>query len=444
MMRLFQSGFSLFLIAIGLPLLFMPKVNIITFSDETAGLRLDDMFLMCASVAILWGHVAIQKRLGAIETWALGVTLISLLSFVINRLLVAGEFLHVDAKIFYALRILEYFIFFYIGTMASRFLRLSSLLIAFFLWNVLLMGLQRLQIVGVFSVDGYMLAGDRIYGISSFGAEAALLLNFLYCYLVFDEATRQQMVRLFPSPLRPVCIQAFTYVLFILFAILIAQTGARIALVALLVSFCSRIYADINWRSPQTLFAPFVVAFGCLSLIAAFIWNNRAVVGRSVSLLSMKNFSIIGDVWETISISQTPIGNETYYGGGYDTSWWMRIHKWCYALKIYYLNPECYLQGIGPGFGFAGLDGGWVRIFTETGLLGLLAYALLFRNLSKLSPAVKAMMMAFYINMIFFDAYLAYKPMSLLFLIAGYLYQESRKNMPYDLNRPGAMISAVA
>lgn len=424
-MRLFQKSFVLFFIALGLPLLFFPKINLISFSDETAGIRLDDLVLLGFSLAILWAHVAIQKKLNPIEACAFAITLISLFSFGMNRLLVAGEFLHVDAKIFYAFRIMEYFIFFYVGTMAAQFFHLSSILIAFFLWNSVLMILQRLHVVGVFSVDGYMIAGDRIYGISSFGAEAGLLLNFLYCYLVYDESASDRLASLFPRPLRALCKKFLVYALFVVFGALIAQTGARIALLALVVSLFARVYSDIDWKAPKTLFAPFLIVFSCLSLVAAFLWNNRAVVGRSVGLLSMKNFSIIGEVWETISITQTPIGNETSYGGGYDVSWWMRIHKWCYALKIFYLNPECYLQGIGPGFGFAGLDGGWLRILTETGLLGLVFYGLFFRNLSRLSPAVKAMMVAFFINMIFFDAYLAYKPMSLLFLVAGYLYCES-------------------
>lgn len=411
---------------LGIPLLFLPKINLITFSQETAGVRFDDAVLLGFSMLILWAHVAVQKKLNPIETCVFAVTLVSLFSFAMNRLLVAGDFLHVDAKVFYAFRIMEYFIFFYIGAMAVQFFRLNSLLVAFFLWNAALMVLQRLHIVGVFSVDGYMIAGDRIYGISSFGAEAGLVLNFLYCFLVYDESARNSLVRMFPASLRPFCKECLTYVLFVVFGFLIAQTGARIALAALLLSFVMRIYTGINWRAPRTLAAPFLIATGCLGLLVAFLWNNRAVVGRSVSLLSMKNIAIIDEVWETISITQPPMGNETSYGGGYDMSWWMRIHKWCYALKIYYLNPECYLQGIGPGFGFAGLDGGWLRILTETGLLGFAAYCLLFRSLSKLSPAVKAMMAAFYVNMIFFDAYLAYKPMSLLFLVSGYLYAEDR------------------
>lgn len=443
-MQLFQKSFVLFFLSIGIPLLFLPKINLISFADETAGVRLDDIILLFFSLAVLWAHVAVQKKVSPIEKWVLFITLISLFSFGVNRLLVAAEILHVDAKIFYAFRLLEYFIFFYIGTMAVRFFRLNSLLIAFCLWNIFLMCLQRLEIIGVFSVEGYMVAGDRVYGISSFGAEGGLLLNMLYCFLVYDESARNKLVSFFPPALHEMLKSSLTYVLFVIFAVLIAQTGARIALAALAFSFLMRIISGINWKAPRTLLAPSFIALACMSIISIFLWNNRAVVGRSVGLLSMENFSLITDVWESISINHIPMGNETVHGGNYDMSWWMRIHKWCYAAKIYYLNPECYLQGIGPGFGFAGLDGGWLRILTETGILGLAAYCLLFKNLSRLAPAMHAMMVAFYINMIFFDAYLAYKPMSLLFLTAGYIFQSAYLAKEVNEYAPDPAHSAVA
>ena len=45
----------------------------------------------------------------------------------------------------------------------------------------------------------------------------------------------------------------------------------------------------------------------------------------------------------------------------YDMSWWMRIQKWCYALKMYVMHPISYLQGVGPGFATPALDGGFVE-----------------------------------------------------------------------------------
>jgi hypothetical protein len=106
----------------------------------------------------------------------------------------------------------------------------------------------------------------------------------------------------------------------------------------------------------------------------------------------------------------------------YDLSWWMRLHKWIYALKVYLEHPACYLQGIGPGFCGPALDGGYLRLLTENGLIGILLFLQLLSKLYRQSPQLKGMITALLVNMLFFDAYLAYKPMSLLFLVSGYQY----------------------
>jgi hypothetical protein len=117
--------------------------------------------------------------------------------------------------------------------------------------------------------------------------------------------------------------------------------------------------------------------------------------------------------------------------GSYDASWWMRIHKWAYALKLYCLHPECWLQGIGPGFAMAALDGGFLRILTELGIIGCVLYGRLFYLIASQTTQLYWMMVAFMLNMVFFDVYLAYKPMSLLFLIAGYAYATKAKSEPF-------------
>src|SRR5690606_31552302 len=111
-----------------------------------------------------------------------------------------------------------------------------------------------------------------------------------------------------------------------------------------------------------------------------------------------------------------------------DTSWWMRIHKWLYALKIYLDHPESYFQGIGPGFAMAALDGGVLRIFVEYGIIGFILFFQLFYRIAKVSETLEYCIVAFAINMIFIDVYLAYKPMALIFFMTGYFYAEKKRN----------------
>jgi len=140
------------------------------------------------------------------------------------------------------------------------------------------------------------------------------------------------------------------------------------------------------------------------------------------AFFSFKNIELIATVWDNISLEYDPIGKESVRQGGSDASWWMRIHKWCYALKLYVMHPVCWLQGIGPGFAMAALDGGFLRILTELGIIGLWLYAKLFYGIAQQNRQLKWMIIVFCLNMLFFDAYLAYKPMSLLFLVAGASY----------------------
>ena len=51
-----------------------------------------------------------------------------------------------------------------------------------------------------------------------------------------------------------------------------------------------------------------------------------------------------------------------------------------------------------------------------------------FKEIYKQSEMMKWMIIAFVINNMFIDIYLAYKPMSLLFLASGYVYAQKQVN----------------
>ena len=124
-----------------------------------------------------------------------------------------------------------------------------------------------------------------------------------------------------------------------------------------------------------------------------------------------------------LTCTHPPPGHEVVTPETYDASWWIRIHKWIFAAKSFFYNPECYLQGLGPGFCGAALDEGLLRIIVEYGIVGTFLFWKFFSSLAKISLQTRWMVIAFLINMIFFDAYLAYKAMSLLLFASGYAYR---------------------
>lgn len=437
MERLFDKRSAFLLLWMTLPLLFFPKLNIVGIGEETAGLRADDLLLLLFSLPCV-GALFFRDKLSEIETTLFAIVGFSLFSFAINRLLFTAELLPVGASLFYCLRLLEYFLFFYTGMLAFRFLRLETIVKGFFLWNLLLMLLQKMQIIGIFSVEGYISdPDDRMLGIASFGSEIGFLLNLLFCFLIYrkNDGDHPRFLRL-PAELDRLMNLLYPYLLLLVFVLLVVLSGARMAIFALFVIFLFKMKDLVSWRNPSSYILPVLALTLGLTLMIYTLYTASNIVTRSKGLLSFANIDLISTVWDNIVLDYDPIDKETVRKGLHDTSWWMRIHKWCYAAKLYVLHPECWLQGIGPGFAMAALDGGYLRILTETGIVGCALYGRLFYLMASQSRELYWMMAAFMLNMIFFDVYLAYKPMSFLFLIVGYTYASNRQNdrhPQYDL-----------
>jgi hypothetical protein len=432
-MRLFDRKSALFLVLLCIPLLFLPKINLIKFDEtSTAGLRIDDLVLLLFGCILAWAHLTTRKGLINIEIWLLTFVAFSLFSFISNKLLVSLGILHVNATIFHCVRILEYFLFFYIGILASDFFRSNTIITAFFLWNFMLMVLQKFGIIGEFnSLYGYNAKGDyRVAGIASFPSEMGALLNLIFCYYLFSNTNPFNKLLILPELIRGFFARTYIYWLFLFFAVLVILTGSRIAIIALIVPFLFKLKDQLNTRSAVSwMIAVFFLA-GIVVVFFYSISNTEAIALRSKGLISLSNFELGEAVWKAVDIdgNADDVFEKAEYEGGYDQSWWIRIHKWCYALKLYCYHPECYLQGVGPGFTGMALDGGLLRVLVECGLIGVFLFWKIFATIARSSPQLKWSVVAFMLNMIFFDAYLAYKVMSLLFFMTGYAYSNSEAN----------------
>lgn len=397
-------------------LLFLPKINLLTIENETAGLRIDDFIL--TGLAILLGAVFArnQKECNKIEILISGIVALSLISFLINQTLILSGILHVRASLFYCVRLIEYFLFFYVGKMARTHLSLRAIVACFLSLNTILMILQKWELLGTMRHLGSLtFDSSRVAGLSSFPAEMGGLLNMIFCYLLIDQPSKKS------SPYhRGIWLQSRDLWIFLFFLVLTALTGARIAVATTLLLFMA--YVIITYRKSffQLLTGTLVFAILLAPIATLIILNTESLSARSQGLLSWSNLSLVGNVWDRIDLDAELYDALDYHFGDYDMSWWLRIHKWCYALKTYISHPVCYLQGIGPGAFSAAVDGGFVRILAEGGIIGSLLYFLLFREISKTSRILKWLVACFLLNMLFFDIYLAYKTMTFLFLVLGF------------------------
>jgi hypothetical protein len=424
-MRIFSFKTAYLLSLFCLALLYLPKINFISFStSETAGVRIDDIVLFGTSIFFFWAFVSLRRKFLDVEKLMFTIILFSLFSFLCNKILVTLGMIFETAVFFYAVRLFEYFIFFYIGLAAANVFRLQSVLTLFFGLNVVFIVLQKAGLVGAFtSLDGYVKsADDRPQGIASFPSEMGVLLNILFCYFIYSDCKTPKFVYLFPPMVRHFCTRYSEFILFFIFGILIVITGSRIAIAALFVSFLPVLSA--LFRKPTI--AKFVASFTMITLASlAFAYGIYAfgLAERSKGLFSLSNIELARSVWDNIHLKASVNSDQLFISQEtQDESWFIRIHKWAYAFKAYVMHPECYLQGIGPGFSGAALDGGLVRIFVEYGLIGFFLFMKFFKRLAGTSRALFWIVVSIFINMVFFDVYLAYKPMSMLFLIAGYEY----------------------
>jgi hypothetical protein len=424
-MRLFENKFAFLLVLTCMALLFMPKINLVTFGErESAGLRIDDFILLFTAGAIFLASLFQRRRPLAIELWLITLTLFSILSFFTNRLLVKFEVFDHHSNFLYAIRLLEYFVFFYIGALATQFFNLRSIITALFLINTSAIVLQQLGIMGEFGLTGYssiLSSCGRSPGLAAFPSEIGTSLTLMFCFYLYDtNPNPPRFIQQFAPNIQETYKKIFPYALFLLFGIAIILTGSRISILALAFMFLLYLRHQVSLRSPIMLctiaFILFIFSFGFYHIIQ----NTDFISSRGAGLFSSSNLYLIQDVWEQIDLTYNPIGNEIIEFENYDMSWWMRIHKWVYVAKIFVLTPESWLQGIGPGFAFAGLDGGFLRILIEYGFIGSWLFWRFFKCIYQIDIQLKWMVIALGINMLTFDAHLAYKPMSLLLFVAGY------------------------
>lgn len=421
MTRFFDRASVFLLLCVTLPLLFLPKINLFSVAGQTAGLRVDDLVLFSFAVVIFFAHFALFKRVIPIEKTLFSIVFLSFLSFGLNQVFVSFGWLNVDAKIFYCVRLLEYFLFFYIGILAADWISSDRLARVLFWINGIVILLQAFSLVGGFTIDGYISnVSYRAMGLASFPSEMGGLLSILFAFLLFSKRSDPLLIYTTDAG-EKLKEKFFTVSFFLLTAGLAVLTGSRIALASIVLTFIAKIKEMMGERAKTT--AIFILLLGG---VGAFLVGGYAetVIERSEKLLSLSNIELAKETWDRIDIDREPELNERLATGDHDMSWWIRIHKWCYALKIYLENPECYLQGVGPGFALAALDGGFLRILVEYGLVGVFLFYRLFSQMAKRTRSLKWSVIALLVNMIFFDAYLAYKPMSLLFFLTGHAYFE--------------------
>jgi len=387
-------------------LLFIPKINLISFGNETAGIRFDDVVLLSVAAFLLSGWV-IKLDFTIDPVPATGLAVVAV--FGVSNLLNAGH-----SNFLYSLRLVEYLIFYWSGKcfIQSRY-DFSFLVKLLIVVNCAFILFQYAGIVGGFTADGYESALSRPFGLSAnHPAEMGALLNILFAALAFG----------------PTAATRFWYwCSFITLSIFI--TGSRSALFAHCLLTLVHVYRDSRNKTDFALRATAIT--GALIAVLALIPSSAST--RSSDLLSWQNVEAIRTVYDNIPVEKEFTG--FVEGGGsqeapedVDVSWYMRGFKWMHVVKIMFTASwTVWIFGLGPGALGPALDGGWLRLIGETGVVGMLAFITLLRRISGLNLSCSMAALALAVNMLMIDSQNAYKVMAFLFFLVGTQVQAALK-----------------
>ena len=382
------------ILTLGLPLLFLPKVNLIDVAGESAGLRVDDVVLLLL-VPLVVLALAIRRRPSVSRAECAFVVMLTcfLISNFVNLALFGRS------NPLYALRFAEYFTFFYIGAYCGG--GLAFFCYALLAVNGILMVLQGFGVVGGFASEGYVqTASNRPIGLTGGPWEIGAVINIIFATLLYDGKRNY-------------------WLLFLGTFALLLLSGARSPAVIHLLILAIYLFRRSKHKVALLVRGGSIAAVGLLAFLV--IPNN--VTERSKYLFTTENLRLAGQIYEHTELLPQFTTFETIGGGEVldeesDRSWILRATKWMYAYKQWATVPLAWAIGLGPGMWGPSLDGGWLRLLTETGVIGVVAFVLFFHSLST-TPLLRAVRLCVFLNMAFIDIYISYKTMSLVFLIAG-------------------------
>ena len=386
-------------------LLFLPKINFISFRNETAGIRFDDSILLIVAILLLadW-----------ISSLNFTVEPLPLAGFAVVGVFCVSNLINVGlghSSLLYSLRLIEYMIFFWSGKSVVRsgydFDLIVKLLVGL---NCVVVVLQFAGIAGGFTASGYESVVGRPFGLSAnHPAEMGALFNLMFAALVFGNKTTN------------------FWRWFLLIGTCVFLLGSRSALLAHCLLTLVYVYKHSKNKISFVRRAASVSALliVILAMIPNFAVIPSEIAGRSADLFSRQNLETFRDVYDNIPVDRQFADVDE--GGapedspeGVDISWYMRMFKWTEVVKTMLAQSwTIWILGVGPGGIGVALDGGWLRLVVETGIVGTIAFLALMRKISKVSASCSMAVLALGVNMLMIDSHMAYKVMAFLFFLVG-------------------------
>ncbi|MGD0096248.1 MAG: hypothetical protein ABSB60_07110 [Terracidiphilus sp.] len=397
--------------------IFSFKVILVGWGDT--GVRVDDLLILLASL-VLFGRGDIFRipRSSGVKAYLIFVV-ISFCSAVWNVWVGRVELLN---SALFVIRLLQYLSFYYIGyALVESGIQVWRGLRIYFWMLCVLVPLQMVRLIPVAS----RFDASRASGNTNGPYELATVAVFFLCYFGYRERKKLGAAS----------------ALIILFL-----TASRITCVATLLSFAKRAIeaskSKLRMATAAVLVASLLWGVGVWISSMADADSDTGLASRLHSLLS--GSVTAGEMWEVYAAVPTYRTATDFADGavnhwalgfgmqsGSDVSAMARIVRWLALIKSTLSHFDSIVLGMGPAFAWVAVDGQYVRIFVETGLLGLLAFFCFLKAVTKPqadpSGAFREYVLIVALSACFIDTFTSYKTMMLLWLWHGMNEFQARK-----------------
>lgn len=420
--------------------LIFPKINIISIPGSRTGIRLEDICILIYCIYFYYRHIIKGIKINSKLKKIINSFGICFIVFLISTILgiVRGN-THFFLSFLHLFRYLEYFILFFAGydyikiskNKNDIFLILDLILI----FHGIYMFLECLNIV---EDIGYLInrpGSDRIYttfsGPYEFSAYLTLLLP-LYLYKTLKEKKWLNVL----------------YILIIFVGVLLSQS--RISLLACL-TVLALMYLFL-YKSPNK--KKITITGIILVTICGIMLLNTSIVTRFKLIDINSSITTFKLAWENTDYDYyKETGNINYsdevLSSTKDMSYALRVSKWATLLKEAVKTP---LFGLGPSIVGEAIDGNYVRLLVETGIIGLISWisliiiilkeAVKFKE-NKLSYLIFYGTISLSIIAIFIDIFVSSKIIMLLWFLIGIMYAHSEKNVKKEKIKIVHFVSGV-
>ena len=404
------------MIIIFFTLICIPKVNLISFAGESAGLRIDDIIIFASAFVLFYKNKLIPVKIDRAFLIYYLFAFITLISYFVNR--VFSD----DPSLFYVIRNLEYFIFFVAGTLLANPLKLIKFLYTYFVIQVVAIILQYFSLFPSFSSTDGMIFG-YLSGTTGGPWEVATTLSLttivILDYLLLNKKYNTSffmliftsLIFLFLGQRSPVVATMLIFLLSIylrvgFFKYLINIKSLLIFVTLPIFYYLFLIFQSQGFIYKDDLIVRFILIFNSSGIITAFVDYYNYIdtdVPNRFSRIPIRS-------WEALS--------------HIDLSLVQRIEKWAYAIKTFAsLMPLSIFIGIGPGWSGPSLDSGILRLFIENGLIGAIFYFSFLYEVFKKNRNSIFIILILLLNMVFIDVNISYKVMALFLFIAGVFFR---------------------